>query len=55
LHEWASSKGKEKKPPEQIDYWNAKLSSETEAETDWYPFTLPCLDFMTQTALQQRE
>jgi hypothetical protein len=59
LHEWASSKGKEKKPPEQVHYWNAKLSNEIEVETDLYLqhlflqnkdnalFTFPCLDYDT--------
>jgi hypothetical protein len=36
LHEWSQTKGKEKKPPEQVYYWNAKLSSEIEAEVDLY-------------------
>jgi hypothetical protein len=56
LHEWASSKGKEKKPPEQVHYWNGNLASEIEAEIDLYlqhlflqnkedSYTLPCLDY----------
>jgi hypothetical protein len=36
LHEWALAKGKEKKPPEQVHYWNCSLSNEIEAEVDLY-------------------
>jgi hypothetical protein len=36
LHEWANSKGKEKKPPEQVHYWNSSLSKEIESEVDLY-------------------
>jgi hypothetical protein len=57
LHEWSASKGKDKKPPEQVNYWNANLSNEIEVETDLYlqhllvenkdnnNFTLPCLNY----------
>jgi hypothetical protein len=33
-HEWSLTKGKVKKAPEQVYYWNSKLSSEIEAEVD---------------------
>jgi hypothetical protein len=36
LHEWSTSKSKEKKAPEQVHYWNSKLSNEIEVETDLY-------------------
>jgi hypothetical protein len=36
IHEWALTKGKEKKAPEQVHYWNSTLSSEIEAEVDLY-------------------
>jgi hypothetical protein len=36
LREWANSKGKEKKPPEQVHYWNSSLSKEIDAEVDLY-------------------
>jgi hypothetical protein len=57
LHEWATSKGKEKKPPEAIHYWNSSLSNEIEVEVDLYiqhlflkhkddsSYTMPCLDY----------
>jgi hypothetical protein len=59
LHEWASSKGKEKKPPEAIHYWNASLANEIEVEVDLYlqhlflqnkddsSYTMPCIDYDT--------
>lgn len=34
VHEWSKNKGKEKKPPEEVEYWNASLLSEIEAEVD---------------------
>lgn len=34
MHEWARTKGKEKKTPEQVLFWNANLSKEIEAEVD---------------------
>jgi hypothetical protein len=36
IHEWALTKGKEKKPPKQVHYWNSGLSSEIKAEADLY-------------------
>jgi hypothetical protein len=36
LHEWSRTKGKEKKPPEQVHYWNSNLAHEIEAEVDLY-------------------
>jgi hypothetical protein len=36
LHEWSLTKGKEKKPPEQVHYWNSDLGKEVEAEVDLY-------------------
>jgi hypothetical protein len=57
LHEWSTSKGKEKKPPEQVHYWNANLMNEIEVETNLYlqhlfeknkenvAFNMPCLDY----------
>jgi hypothetical protein len=36
LHEWSLTKGKEKKPPEQVHYWNSDLGKEIEAEVDLY-------------------
>ena len=36
VHEWSKTKGKEKKPPEQVHYWNGVLSNEIEAEVDLY-------------------
>jgi hypothetical protein len=36
LHEWSLTKGKEKKPPEQVHYWNSDLEKEIEAEVDLY-------------------
>jgi hypothetical protein len=36
LHEWSLTKGKEKKPPEQVHYWNSDLCNEIEAEIDLY-------------------
>jgi hypothetical protein len=62
LHEWSTNKGKEKKAPEQVHYWNANLSNEIEVEADLYlhhlflenknnndcPFPIPpCLDYDT--------
>jgi hypothetical protein len=34
LYEWSLVKGKEKKAPEQVHYWNSDLSKEVEAEAD---------------------
>jgi hypothetical protein len=57
LHDWTVYKGKEKKAPELVNYWNSSLSSELEVETDLYlqhlalqskgtdAFTLPLLDY----------
>lgn len=36
MHEWSRTKGKEKKAPEMVHYWNSSLSSEIEAEVDLY-------------------
>jgi hypothetical protein len=36
LHEWSRTKGKEKKPPEQVYYWNSNLAHKVEAEVDLY-------------------
>jgi hypothetical protein len=36
IHEWALTKGKVKKPPEQVHFWNSNLSSKIEAEVDLY-------------------
>ena len=36
IHEWSKSKGKEKKKPEQVHYWNSSLAKEIEAEVDLY-------------------
>jgi hypothetical protein len=36
LHEWSLTKGKEKKPPELVHYWNSSLKHEIEAEVDLY-------------------
>jgi hypothetical protein len=36
IHEWALTKGKEKKPPKQVHYWKSDLSSEIKAEVDLY-------------------
>lgn len=54
LHEWS----KEKKAPEQVYYWNAKLSNEIEAEADLYlrhlfsenkdNNTMPSLDYFAK-------
>jgi hypothetical protein len=48
IHEWAKTKGKEKKQPEQVYYWNSKLSSEIEAEVDLYLQHLFVLDSTDQ-------
>jgi hypothetical protein len=42
------TKGKEKKPPEQVHYWNSKLSNEIEAEVDLYLQHLFLLDANNQ-------
>ncbi|CAB9527704.1 unknown protein [Seminavis robusta] len=34
VYEWSKTKGKEKKAPEEIHYWNASLFEEIEAEVD---------------------
>jgi hypothetical protein len=47
-HEWSRTKGKEKKPPEQVFYWNSVLSNEIEAEIDLYLRHL----FMSQPEVQ---
>jgi hypothetical protein len=36
IHEWALTKWKEKKTPEQVHYWNSNLSSEIKAEINLY-------------------
>jgi hypothetical protein len=36
LHEWSRTKGKEKKAPELVQYWNSNLAHEIEAEVDLY-------------------
>jgi hypothetical protein len=36
LHEWSLTKGKEKKPPEQVRYWNGSLKHEIETKVDLY-------------------
>jgi hypothetical protein len=61
LFEWSLSKGKEKKPPEQVHYWNSDLEKEIEAEVDLYlqhrlsldttednnnnNLSIPCIDY----------
>jgi hypothetical protein len=57
LHDWTKHKGKEKKAPELVHFWNSKLANEIEVETDLYlqhlvlqnkdnsSFILPCLDY----------
>ena len=44
MHEWALTKGKEKKPPEQVLFWNTDLSKEIEAEVDLHFQHLFCGD-----------
>ena len=44
IHEWSLTKGKEKKPPEQVFYWNSKLSREIEVEVDLHLQHLFLLD-----------
>ena len=36
LHQWSQSKGKEKKPPELVHFWNCDLANEIEAVVDLY-------------------
>jgi hypothetical protein len=36
IHKWSKTKGKEKKAPEQVYFWNSKLAHEIEAEVDLY-------------------
>jgi hypothetical protein len=36
LHEWSKTKGKEKRAPELVHFWNSQLSNEIEAEVDLY-------------------
>lgn len=55
LQEWSQTKGKEKKPPEEVLYWHAALSNEIEAEVDLYlahyflqretSFSIPLIDY----------
>lgn len=35
-HEWADTEGRETRAPEAVDYWNASLMKELEAEVDIY-------------------
>ena len=44
IHEWSKTKGKEKKAPEQVYFWNSTLVHEIEAEVDLYIRHLFLLD-----------
>jgi hypothetical protein len=36
IHDWTNSKGKEKRAPEEVLYWNALLTQEIKEEVDMY-------------------
>jgi hypothetical protein len=54
VHEWSKNKSKETKPPEEVEYWNACLLSEIEAEVDIHLMlaetesieSIPTIDYM---------